>query len=80
MYITDSTKGFEVKGTSIKNFNPALSKQTKLRKPDEVLPLIINKTIIQSRKVWDTFTTVIKEPNGRINADCILLKVGDINV
>lgn len=80
MYITDSPKGFEVKGTSIKNFNPALSKQTKLRKPDEVLPLIINKTIIQSMKVWDTFTTVIKEPNGRINADCILLKVGDINV
>lgn len=80
MYITDSPKGFEVKGTSIKNFNPALSKQTKLRKPDEVLPLIINKTIIQSMKVWDTFTTVIKEPNGRINDDCILLKVGDINI
>ena len=75
-FFSDSVKGFEVSGTSIKNFSPELSKCTTLRKPEDVLPSILTKTAKQIDKVWATkITTKITEPNGRINADCILLRI-----
>lgn len=73
-YVTESTAGFEVSGTSIKNFDEKLSKQATLRKPDEVLPQILNKTELQIEKVWDTITTKVNKPTGRINSDCILMR------
>lgn len=75
-YVTTSTKGFEVGGTTIKNFDDKLSKCTKLRKPDVILPLILTKTHKQIEKqVWrDQITTKVNSPNGRINQDCILLR------
>jgi len=75
-YVTTSTKGFEVGGTTIKNFDDKLSKCTKLRKPDVILPLILTKTAKQIEKqVWkDQITTKVNTPNGRINQDCILLR------
>ena len=74
-YITTSTKGFEVRGTSIKNFDDKLSKTTKLRKPEEILPQILTLAPTKIKKVWETLTTKITAPNGRINKDCILLRV-----
>ncbi len=74
-YSTNSTKGFEVSGTTIKNIGDE-SRVTTLRKPDDILPLILSKTIKQiDKQVWDTLTTKVSVPNGRINADCILLRV-----
>jgi hypothetical protein len=75
-YVTNSTKGFEVGGTTIKNFDEKLSKCTKLRKPDVILPLILTKTSKQiAKQVWkDQITTKVNSPNGRINSDCILLR------
>ncbi len=73
-YNSNSTKGFEVSGTTIKNVCDK-SRTTTLRKPDDILPLILSKTIKQiDKQVWDTLTTKISVPNGRINADCILLR------
>ena len=75
-YVTTATAGFEVGGTTIKNFDDKLSKSARLRKPDDILPLILTKTPKQIEKlVWKTITTKISPPNGRINADCILLRV-----
>ena len=75
-YVTAATAGFEINGTSIKNFAPNLSKCTKLRKPDDVLPLILTKTPKQiESQVWKSITTKVKECNGRLNADCVLLRV-----
>jgi len=73
-YVTESTAGFMVSGTSIKNFDEKLSKQATIRKPDDILPQILNKTELQIDKVWDTITTKITKPTGRINADCILMR------
>ena len=74
-YITTSTKGFEVRGTSIKNFDDKLSKITKLRKPEESLPQFLTLAPTKIKKVWEKLTTKITVPNGRINKDCILLRV-----
>ncbi len=73
-YVTESAHGFEVSGTTIKNFDDE-SKVTLLRKPEEILPQILNKTEKQIEKVWGTITTKINKPTGRINSDCILLRV-----
>lgn len=75
-YITTATKGFEIGGTSIKNFDDKLSKTTKLRKPEDVLPDILNLTPKQiEKRVWGKLTTKINTPTGRINKDCVLLRV-----
>lgn len=74
-YVTTSTSGFEISGTSIKNFDKKLSKQSTLRKPDVVLPDVLTKTEKQVEKIWNTLTTKIDNPTGRINKDCILLRV-----
>ena len=75
-YLTTSTKGFEVGGTSIKNLCDKSSRTAKLRKPEEILPhvLTLSPTKI-NKKVWDNITTKVTVPNGRINKDCILLRV-----
>ncbi len=74
-YTTTATSGFEIGGTSIKNFDKESSRQATLRKPDEILPMILGKTEKQIGKIWETLTTKIDNPTGRVNADCILLRV-----
>ena len=75
-YVTTSTKGFEVRGTSIKNFDEKLSRTAKLRKPEDMLPHVLTLAPTKiGKQVWDNITTKITAPNGRINKDCILLRV-----
>jgi len=74
-YVTTATSGFEISGTSIKNFDKESSKQATLRKPEDILPMILGKTEKQIEKVWKTLTTKIDNPTGRVNADCILMRV-----
>ena len=76
-YITQSVNGFEISGTSIKNIDTVNSRQIKLRKPDEFLPMVLNKTVKQIDTEWKKLTTKQSTPNGRINADTILLRVLD---
>lgn len=76
-YICGSTAGFEIKGTSISNFDQELSRSVKLRKPESFLPLILTKTAKQIDSEWSKLSTKSGTPNGRINADTILLRVTD---
>ena len=72
--LTSAVLNGTISGTSIKNFDKS-SRQATLRKPDEILPMVINKTEKQIEKVWDSLTTKVSRPAGRINADCILMRV-----
>jgi len=72
-YTTTAIDGFIISGTSIKNFDKT-SRSATLRKPDEILPMILNKTEKQIEKIWGTITTKITKPTGRINSDCILMR------
>jgi len=74
-YLTQDVKGFEISGTSIKNFDKVNSRKTKLRKPDDFIPIVLSKTPIQISKEWDTLSTKSSVPNGRLNSDTIILKV-----
>ena len=73
-YVTTSANGFEIKGTSIQNFDPDKSRKTRLRKPDEFLSIVLKKTVNQISKEFDKLTTKVNEPSGRINGDTILLR------
>ena len=73
-YVTTATDGFLVAGTSIKNHDEKLSKTATLRKPDDMLPIVLGKTEKQLEKFWKDITTKISSPNGRINKDCILMR------
>jgi hypothetical protein len=75
-YVSDSAKGFEVKGTTLQNFGEA-SRKIKLRKPEEVLPIVQAKTVKQIDNTWQKLTTKTNSPNGRLNSDCVLLRVLD---
>lgn len=74
-FISNSTKGFEVSGTTIKNICDT-SRMATLRRPEGILPLILSQTQKQiDQIVWNDITTKVSVPNGRINNDCILLRV-----
>jgi hypothetical protein len=76
-FITESATGFEISGTTIKNFDPVNSRAIRLRKPEEMLGTFQTKTPNQIDKFWKELTTKTVKPNGRINKDTILLRVLD---
>ena len=76
-YVTESVNGFEISGSTIKNFSKGLSRTICLRKPLDFLPIVLQKTPKQINDAWKTLKTKTKVPNGRINKDTILLRVLD---
>lgn len=71
---TASTEGFEVRGSTLQKWDEEFSRTSVLRKPLDVLPQILNKSIKQIDNVWKGLTTKITKPTGRINKDTILLR------
>ena len=76
-YVTESVNGFEISGSTIKNFSKGLSRTICLRKPLDFLPIVLQKTPKQINDAWKLLKTKTKVPNGRINKDTILLRVLD---
>ena len=76
-YVTESVNGFEISGSTIKNFSKVSSRAICLRKPLDFLPIVLQKTPKQIDAAWQTLKTKTKVPNGRINKDTILLRVLD---
>jgi hypothetical protein len=76
-YLTQSSKGFQMKGTTLQGWDKERSRQTRLRKPEEGLSMILTKTPTAIGKWWTTLTTKTNSCNGRINNDTILLRVFD---
>ena len=77
MYYTDDPKGFQISGSTLKRFDKEQSTKIRLRKPNDILPLVLNKTPIQLQKELSALKTKVQVPNGRINNDTILLRVLD---
>ena len=74
MYQANSTEGLGVKGTTLQNVDAKVSFELTIRKPDDILPVIANKTEKQISKIIDALKTKRKVPNGRINNETILLR------
>lgn len=74
VYRTDSSRGIQIKGTSLQNYEPDLCEQKTLRKPEQTIKDVLSGGKIQLRKLMSTLTTKSTTVNGRINEDCILLR------
>jgi len=79
VYETEASRGFEISGSTIKNFNTQASFKVKLRKPMEIFPTLLNKSYNQISKFLDEKLQKVKrkDANGRINKDTILLRILD---
>ena len=75
VYRTEATSGIEVKGSSLQNYDPDLSEQKTLRKPAETLKEVMNAGKIQLRRIIPELTTKETPVNGRINDECIIVRV-----
>lgn len=73
-YNADTPKGLSVKGTTLQGFSKS-SQTRKLRKPKEVLDVILKSTKAKSVRVMNSLTTKPSTPTGRLNDNTILLKV-----
>ena len=75
VYHAEDAGGLSVKGSSILNFVESKSIQKKLRKPEQMLPEVLNGGKVFLRNVMESIRAVDSKLTGRINADTILLKV-----
>lgn len=77
-YVSRSSKGFEVKGTTLQLFDKDVSRGIRLRKPEETLTDFMSRSPAAINRVWKTLTTkTVTDVNGRINKDTILLRALD---
>lgn len=73
-YIKRTDAGLTLRGNVIDNFDVEQSVSKRLRKPPEIINIVLNGGKVQLRKLMDTIKTTEIEPSGRLNTDCILLK------
>lgn len=71
-YASADNSGLSVKGTTLINYSTVDSVGKTLRKPEEVLQNFTRKWLNDSLKKLKTKAST---PNGRVNQDCIILKV-----
>lgn len=77
-YVSRSSKGFEIKGTTLQLFDAEKSRSIRLRKPEENLTDFMTRSPAAINRVWGTLTTkTVTDVNGRINKDTILLRALD---
>lgn len=75
VYRTESVTGIQVKGTTLQNYDPDMCEQKSLRKPAEVIKKVLTAGKVQLRRIIPELSTKETPVNGRINEECILLRV-----
>lgn len=75
VYFANGTKGFEVKGTSLKDYDVTRSYACTLRKPKETLTQLLTAKTAAIEKVLQTIKSTRKKVNGRVNEQTVILKV-----
>lgn len=73
--IAKDNAGFGGKGMAITNFDTKSSRKWKIRKPEEILPIIETKTNKQIDQELAKLSTKPQETNGRTSTTMVLLKV-----
>ena len=67
--------GLSIKGTTLQGYDPESSVTKTVRKPNDVLPNVLNGGKRILKKMMDDINSKASEPNGRINSETILLRV-----
>lgn len=74
VYVCNNAHGFSVKGSTILNYDANESIAKKLRKPEEIIPKVLESGKVALRKILPAIRAKDKKLTGRINRDTILLK------
>jgi hypothetical protein len=69
------SSGLSVRGTTIIGYDQDSSVTKKLRKPEQVLPVVLNEGKVGLRKIMSGIKTTEQKANGRINEESILLRI-----
>jgi hypothetical protein len=69
-----SEHGMSVKGTTLQGIDDGRSKQKKLRKPIDTLPLITGSTAKAAERAFENLKTKEASTNGRINEFTVILR------
>ena len=75
IYISTDNDGFQVKGTSLTNYDEANSLQKTLRKPQEQLSLFKKTTKVRATKQFESLKTTDTKLNGRFNKETVILAI-----
>ena len=74
-FIAADDNGLWIKGSTVLNFDEKKSVKKRLRKPEKFLKELETAGKITQRTLLDSVKAVKSIPKGRINKDCLLLKV-----
>lgn len=74
-YRTDSALGIQVKGTSLQNYDPDMCEMRSVRRPEVVLENVLKASKVQLRKLLSDLGTTEFEVTGRINEECLIVRV-----
>ena len=75
VYHAVGRSGLSVRGTTITGYDTDASLTKKVRKPEQVIPQVLNAGKVDLRSIMKNLTTNDAQANGRINKDTILLRV-----
>lgn len=75
IYRASGSGGFTIKGTTLKDFDPDSSITFTLRKPGDILPLVLSSPPKKLEKLIDSIKTKKSTANGRMNEHTIILKI-----
>jgi len=74
-YQAQDIGGLSIKGSTVLNYIESKSVQKKLRKPEQIVPEVINGGKVFLRNVIDNIRAVQSPLSGRINADTVLVRI-----
>ena len=73
-YVSSSSEGLSLRGTTLDRFDPETSVRKTLRKPEVILESVLKGTPSRLPKVMAELKTAEYRPNGRINEQTVLLR------
>jgi hypothetical protein len=74
-YRSDSALGIQVKGSTLQNYDPDMSEQKSIRRPEIIVKRVLTSSKVQLRKFLSDIETKEFELTGRINDECIIVRV-----
>ena len=75
VYHAVGRSGLSVRGTTITGYDTDASITKKVRKPEQVIPQVLNAGKVDLRSIMKNLSTTESKANGRINKDTILLRI-----
>ena len=75
VYHAVGRSGLSVRGTTITGYDTDASITKKVRKPEQVMPQVLNAGKVDLRSIMKNLSTTESKANGRINKDTILLRI-----